>query len=187
MANIYIAKTIINNTDMYTVIVVYMYAGVTLTYVPLQAELLWLFHIYFSWWKIRFPFHFRECETYHKCIHVTCVLIALIVPAIPVIVKLAIGARDDNVANAAQAADIMTLGSANTSSGQHTTVFKRYGYIIAQFPPRMCSPFRSDIVVYTDTIPISMLFLLGTPFLVMMFWLIYKVHSSISMYIYVLY
>ena len=66
------------------------YAGMVFYYVLLQQAVWWFFHVFLMFWKIRFPFHARSFETdgYFKRIHITCVILGLLIPLIPVITVL---------------------------------------------------------------------------------------------------
>ena len=62
-------------------------------YTILQEALWWFIHIIAIFWKVGFPFHARTLQTGHwnKYLHITGVLIALVLPIIPVIVSATIG------------------------------------------------------------------------------------------------
>ena len=64
-----------------------MYIGAVFYYVLLQTSLWWIFHIFILLWKIQFPLHSRRFEKTHstKCIHLTVVTLALLLPLITVI------------------------------------------------------------------------------------------------------
>ena len=69
----------------------YFHLGAIFYYVSLQLALWWFFHVSALFWKIRFPFHAKATESAHrtKYIHITMVLLALVLPLVPVIAAFA--------------------------------------------------------------------------------------------------
>ena len=59
-----------------------------LHYIIVQAVLWWIFHVFAIFWKVYFPFHSRYFEKIHRTryIHATCLILGLVLPAIPVAV-----------------------------------------------------------------------------------------------------
>ena len=53
----------------------------------LQAFLWWIFHVLAIFWKVHFPMHSRYYDKMHRTryIHVTCVIVALTLPMVPLI------------------------------------------------------------------------------------------------------
>ena len=65
----------------------FSFAGGVLYYILLQASLWWIFHVSALFWKVLFPLHSKSFETAHrtKYIHMIMVVLALLIPLIPVI------------------------------------------------------------------------------------------------------
>ena len=59
-------------------------------YTIIHLSILWLCHAFILFWKIKFPFHARQYEK-KKIIHVLVVLLAVVLPTIPVIVSFSTG------------------------------------------------------------------------------------------------
>lgn len=66
----------------------YSFAGGVLHYILVQGVLLWIFHVLAVFWKVYFPMHSRSFDlTYRtKYVHATCLIVALVLPAIPLII-----------------------------------------------------------------------------------------------------
>lgn len=61
-------------------------------YTLLQEALWWFIHVAAFFWKVKFPFHARSCEERQlKYAHIAGVLVALLLPILPVAVALANG------------------------------------------------------------------------------------------------
>ena len=56
-------------------------------YVLLQASLWWIFHVSVIFWGVQFPLHSKSFRISHgtKYIHLTCVVLALVLPLVPVL------------------------------------------------------------------------------------------------------
>ena len=67
-----------------------LYLGTVFYYTLLQLALWWFFHVAAIFWKIRFPFSARAAEStlYIKLVHVTVVVLAVVVPIVPVVTTL---------------------------------------------------------------------------------------------------
>ena len=69
----------------------YLQLGTVLYYILLQLALWWFFHVSSLFWKINFPLNAKAVESAHriKYVHITMVLLALVLPFIPVIAAFA--------------------------------------------------------------------------------------------------
>ena len=63
----------------------FLFAGIVETYVIMQAIVLWILHVFATFWKVQFPFHSRYWDDIGriKYVHAACVLLALLLPVIP--------------------------------------------------------------------------------------------------------
>ena len=66
------------------------FIGSVYYYTIIHLSILWLCHAFILFWKIKFPFHARQYEK-KKIIHVLVVLLAVVLPTIPVIVSFSTG------------------------------------------------------------------------------------------------
>ena len=141
------------------------FAGIVRTYISLQLTLWWLFHTSALLWKVAFPFHARSFDNTGKTkyIHITCVLIGVVIPLIPVVAVMADFAQEVQFHADSQ-------GAAFVSGG--------LGFKIAQFTPIVCLGYSSS-VFYTILLPIILIFFIGIPQLMILFILVHRVSSMI--------
>ena len=64
--------------------------GSVFLYTALQISILWICHVTTTFYKIKFPFHSKHLEG-RKIIHVLVVLLAVVLPTIPVFVSFTTG------------------------------------------------------------------------------------------------
>ena len=71
----------------------FSYAGGVFYYIQLQTALWWIFHVSALFYGVQFPFHSRSFKAANrtKYVHVIMVVIALILPLVPVISCAVIG------------------------------------------------------------------------------------------------
>jgi len=114
-----------------------------------QLAVWWFLHVVSLFWKIRFPFHARSFETAHrlKYIHITMVIVGLVLPTLPIIVAF-------------------TAGNSSTR-----------GFGLTRFPPILCTSLQRDSTFYSLVLPINLLIAIGVPLLIIIFWIIHKVHT----------
>ena len=117
-----------------------------------QLAVWWFLHVVSLFWKIRFPFHARSFETAHrlKYIHITMVIVGLVLPTLPVIVAF-------------------TAGNPSTR-----------GFGLTRFPPILCTSLQRDSTFYSLVLPINLLIAIGVPLLIIIFWIIHKVHTHFT-------
>ena len=68
-----------------------IFTGIVESYIIIQATLWWIFHILAVFWKVRFPFHSRYYDKTKRTryIHISCIILAIIVPTIaPITISL---------------------------------------------------------------------------------------------------
>ena len=65
-------------------------AGSVYYYTILQLSIWWICHVTTLFWKIKFPFHAKQFQN-KKSIHVLVVLLAVVLPTIPIIVSFRTG------------------------------------------------------------------------------------------------
>ena len=66
----------------------FCFAGGVLHYILVQSVLWWIFHVLAIFWKVYYPIHSRSFDLTHrtKYIHATCLIVGLVLPAIPLTV-----------------------------------------------------------------------------------------------------
>ena len=123
-------------------------AGIVIYYALFQLAVWWFCHVVSLFWKIRFPFHARSFETTHriKYIHIAMVIVGLVLPTLPVIVAF-------------------TTGTPTTR-----------GFGMTRFPPILCTGLQRDATFYSLVLPINIALAIGVPLLIIIFWIIHKVH-----------
>ena len=112
-------------------------------------------------WKIRFPFHARRFESAHRVryIHITCVIVGLLVPLLPVIVTIA-----DSAVDARKNPDTEQTGT--------------LGFSLTRSPPILCTGIDRTATYYSLALPLNLILMVGMTELVVIFWLIHKVSTE---------
>ncbi len=125
-----------------------------LHYFLLQANFWWVFHMIALYWKVAFPSHAKYLRSTKRLrlVHGICVLIAVLVPLIPVIA-------------------IITNDLVNGSDTTPGTL----GFGFGTSPPILCAGLNMDITFYTVILPNFILITIGTITLVLVIWKIHKV------------
>ncbi len=141
----------------------FAYAGFVFYYGLIQITLWWLFHIATLFWIFRFPLHFRSFQKLKriKYIHITCVILGLVVPILPIVVT----AGD-------HAMDVKRNDSLAIPHG--------FGFGMTNFPPVLCAGLDSDASFYSLVLPILVLTEIGMTLLVFAFWDVRRVGSTTS-------
>ena len=144
-------------------------AGVTFAYTILQQVLWWVLHTTALVWYLVFPLHARSFQTTHKIkyIHITCVLIGIIIPLVPVIATMA-----DFRRQVQSDPLLLAINATFTSVG--------FGYVINRFPQLLCFGYNGDVVFYSNVLPIILLFYVGVTELILVFAIVYKVSWTIT-------
>ena len=125
----------------------------------LQLATFWFCHVLAIFWKLRFPFHSRAYQTAHriKYIHITCVAIGIIFPALPVVATMSQAAYGTSSADAVKAG---------------------LGFGLIRFPPILCTGRHGDTTFYSLILPSLLILMVGMTFLLIIFWTIHRVRRS---------
>ena len=91
-----------------------------------------------------------------KYIHITCIILGLVLPVIPVVVTMADYATDERV------------------EGKDS---KGLGFGMTNFPPILCAGLDADATFYSLILPITLLTEIGMTLLVFTFWDVRKVNN----------
>ena len=127
-----------------------------LHYALVQLAVFWLCHVLVLFWGLKFPFHWRtfKSTTKLKYVHLSCVLIGLLGPFVPVIVTISKFSHGKSAAEAAKGG---------------------LGFGITRFPSLLCSGRDDKTVFYALVLPIILIIMIGMAILVLVFWIVYKV------------
>ena len=125
-------------------------------YALVQLAIFWLCHVLVLFWGLKFPFHWRTFKSTPKLkyIHLSCVLIGLLGPFVPVIVTMSKFSHGKSAAEAAKGG---------------------LGFGITRFPSLLCSGSDEKTVFYALVLPIILIIMIGMTILVLVFWIVYKV------------
>ena len=130
-------------------------AGIVFHYTLTQIIIWWIFHTAALFWKIQFPFHAHKFESI-RLIHCLAIVLALVIPAIPVIITMIEYAVQDS------------KNSISSPPG-------KLGFGFASFPPIVCVGNRPNIAYYLFYFPINVITFTGVTLLVLIFRKIHKV------------
>ena len=110
--------------------------------------------------RVYFPIKARSLNSTKRLrvLHVTCVLVALLLPLIPAVTLI--------------------IGNAITENQSDQPVPGTLGYGTVVFPPVICSGLDANIAFYTLILPSLFFLLVGTICLVLVIWKINKVSNS---------
>lgn len=138
--------------------------GMVFGYVLLQLAIWWLFHSVILFWRVVFPFHARSFKLSGriKYIHIMCVIVALVVPLLPIITVLSSFSKD------LEKNEFLRSRNVTFTSGG-------LGYGMVRFPPILCSGTNSIAVYYSLVFPINAIVSLGLPVIILLIWFIHKV------------
>ena len=115
----------------------------------------WILHVSVVFWKLNFPFHAHFFDK-TKYLHAFCVILALLIPLAPIIAAITKSRIDSNRA------------------GTETTSI---GFGLTRFPPLLCTGTDKDVTFYSLILPLDLILFVGFPLLVMIFWIMHKVHA----------
>ena len=134
--------------------------GAASTYCLLQLVIFWFIHLLALFWKTVFPLHARSLQKAHriKYIHITCVAVGIIFPVIPVIAVVSQYARGKSTS------EVVKGG---------------LGFGITRFPPLLCTGKHGDTIMYSLTLPIVILLIIGITILATLFWKFHRVRLTI--------
>lgn len=147
-----------------------MVTGMVFYYCIIQITLWWFFHVSALFWIFKFPLHFRRYRKLKRVryIHMTCVALALVLPALPVIASMGDYATDVRAANA-----------------QGVKLARGLGFGLTNFPPIFCSGIDAVTTFYSLILPATIVTEMGLTMLVLTFWDIRKVFIKVTIiYIY---
>lgn len=135
------------------------------TYVLCQMAIWWLFHTSTLFWKVVFPFHSRSFEVSGriKYIHITCIVMGIVLPFIPIITSMSKFAAD------------VQRRSDNTTSSTHLFLEGGLGFGTIRVPAILCTGTDRDAVFYTQVLPIDLILAVGCTLLLIIIWSIHKV------------
>ena len=126
-------------------------------YSSLQISLWWIMNVLILLWRVYFPIEARAFNStkYQRVPHVTCVLVALLLPLIPAVTPI--------------------IGNAITERQSNQSVPGTLGYGFILIPPVICSVLDANMTFYTLILPTLLFLLVGTISLVLVIWKIHKV------------
>ena len=141
-------------------------AGVLSLYLYSQSTIWWLFHICFLFWKVVFPLHARFSGNV-KYIHITCVLLGIVLPIIPIITSMA-----------DFAVDLQKQNENSTSQFRNNLFLSRgLGFEVNRFPPTRCSSTRHDAIFYSYVLTSDIMLGCGCTLLLIAVWSIHKLYK----------
>ena len=137
------------------------HVGAVSTYCLLQLAIFWFCHLLALFWKTKFPFHARSLQNAHhiKYVHITCVAVGIIFPVIPVIAIMS------QYAHGRSTSEVVKGG---------------LGFGITRFPPLVCTGSHGDTIIYSLTLPIVILVMIGITILASLFWIFHRVRLNSS-------
>ena len=89
-----------------------------------------------------------------KYVHITCVVVGILVPFLPIIATMAQFAHGKSSADAAKGG---------------------LGFGIIRFPPLLCLGRHGDMTFYSLILPIVIILMIGMTILIQIFWIMHKV------------
>ena len=149
-------------THTYTIVVIvviFPFAGISLTYILFQLAIWWLFHTSALLWKVGLPLHARSFQKSGKTkyIHIACVIVGVVSPLVSVIALMAnYGVETDSAA-------VFATGG--------------LGFGMDRFPPLLCSGGDSAVFYYSNILPINLIFFVGITELILLFAIVHKVRK----------
>ena len=129
-------------------------------YSTLAAAIWWFMLTISLFWKLWFPFNARRRESKHqiKYIHISCILIGILVPFIPIIA-------------------LMSNYSIQLKSNPSNTTFVSggLGFASVRSPPVPCNGNSKEVIFYTNILPADIMLAVGITLIILIFWLVHKV------------
>ena len=129
------------------------HAGAVFYYALLQLAIFWLSHVLVLFWVLRFPFHWRSFDKV-KYVHLTCIVMGILVPFIPIIAMMSQFAHGKSAAEAAKGG---------------------LGFGVTRFPSLLCSGRDRKTTFYALVLPIILIIMVGMTILILVFRIIHKV------------
>ena len=135
-------------------------------YSTLSVGLWWFILTVALFWKVWFPFHAKSYEVKHKnkYIHITCAILGLLIPLVPIIALMC--------SFAVQLESAESPGTDFVSGGM--------GFSTVRFPPLPCNGNNKSVVFYTIILPTNILLASGITLTILIFWLVHKVSPKNS-------
>ena len=137
------------HTTMYCIIDITLFcfqsAGIVFYYGLFQLAVWWFCHEVSIFWQIKFPFHARSFATAR---HIKYVHITMLTVGL-ILPALPV---------------IVTFTTGDPS-----------GFGLTRFPPIMCTGLQRDSTFYSLVLPIDVLYAIGIPLLIILFWTVHKV------------
>ena len=100
-----------------------------------------------------------------KYIHITCVIVGILIPLLPIITSMA-----------KFAADIRKQNEKFTSQIKNDLFLSGgLGFATSRFPPILCTGRDQDVIFYTVVLPIGIILASGCTILINIFWSVHKV------------
>ena len=142
-------------------------AGVTYVYLINQATLWWLFHTATLFWNVLFPFHAHgfKMSGKNKYIHITCIIVGILLPLLPIIAIMA-----------DTASDLKKNANSTTQHRNSLFVLEGFGFGYTRFPPYLCTGTNTKAYFYSSLLMLDLIIGCGCTLLIIIFWSIHKVH-----------
>ena len=141
-------------------------AGILSLYIYCQSTVWWLFHIVFLFWKVVFPLHARFSGKV-KYIHMTCILLGIVLPLIPITTSIA-----------DFAVDLQKQNENSTSQFRNNVFLSRgFGFEVDRFPPILCSSINHDAIFYSYVLTTDIMLGCGCTLLLIVAWSIHKYYK----------
>ena len=125
-------------------------------YALLQLAVFWLSHVLALFWGLAFPFHARRYKKQQKVkyVHLTCIVLGILIPFIPIIATASQYAHGKSPAQAVKGG---------------------LGFGMTSLPSVLCNGIDSDTTFYSLILPIIVIIMIGMTILVLVFCIIHKV------------
>ena len=138
------------------ILLLFHHAGAVFYYALLQLAIFWLSHVLVIFWMLQFPFHWRPLKMANnvKYVHLTCVVMGVLVPFVPVIATMSQFAHGKSPAEAAKGG---------------------LGFGITRLPPLLCNGRDKNTTFYALVLPTILIIMIGMTILVLVFRIIHKV------------
>ena len=126
----------------------------------------WLFHTANLFWKVKFPFHARNFDDKNKYIHITCIIVGILLPLVPIIAIMA-----DTAVN-------LQKQNENSTSQHRNDLFisDGLGFGYTKIPTLLCAPTNKNATFYSIIIMIGLILGCGCTMLIIIFWSVHNVY-----------
>ena len=138
-------------------------------YIHFQLALWWIFHITIIFWKIVFPFHARSFGNVKmKYIHMTCIILGILLPLLPIIMSMA------NLA-----VDIQKQNENSTSELRNSLfVSGGLGFGPTGYPHNQCSASDPDAIFYSNTLIVDIFMACGCTMFLIIVWSVHRLYKE---------